>query len=193
MPSARSPLAELLADLRQALADLGARWYLFGAQAAIVHGTTRLTADVDITVQLPGALVDLIAGLGRAGFESRVEDVVVFAEANRVLPLVHARTRMPVDVVLAGPGLEELFLARAEERTIDDVTVPVATAEDVIVMKVLGGRAKDLEDVAAIVRAQRSKLDLTSVRDTLRQLEQALGRGALMAALEKILTGSSPR
>ena len=191
MPSARSPLAELLADLRQALAALGARWYLFDAQAAILHGATRLTADVDITVHFQGALVDLIAGLGRAGFEPRVEDLVAFAEANRVLPLVHARTRMPVDVVMAGPGLEELFLARAEERTIDDVTVPVAAAEDVIVMKVLGGRAKDLEDVAAIVRAQHSKLDLTSIRDALRQLEQALGRGDLMAELDRILAGSS--
>lgn len=193
MPCARSPLAELLADLRQTLADLGARWYLFGAQAAILHGAARLTADVDITVQLQGALVDLIARLGRAGFEPRVEDLVAFAEANRVLPLVHAPTRMPVDLVLAGPGLEERFLARAEERAIDDVTVPVAAAEDVIVMKVLAGRLNDLEDVAAIVRAQRGKLDLTSVRDALRQLEQALGRGDLLAELERIVAGSSQR
>ena len=47
----RSPVADLLADLSHALEGLGVRWYLFGAQAAIVHGAARLTADVDVTVQ----------------------------------------------------------------------------------------------------------------------------------------------
>lgn len=32
-----SPFAELLADLSACLSMLGARWYLFGAQAALVH------------------------------------------------------------------------------------------------------------------------------------------------------------
>lgn len=66
-------------------------------------------------------------------------NVAAFAEANRVLPLVHVRTRLPVDGVLAGPGLEDLFFARAEQRPIGDVTVPVASAEDVVSMKVPGG------------------------------------------------------
>ena len=189
MPGSRSPLADLLADLRQALAGVGARWYLFGAQAAILHGAARLTADVDITVD-PGARTagELAMALGAAGFEPRVDDVAAFAEANRVLPLVHARTRIPVDVVLAGPGLEDLFFARAEQRSIGDVTVPVACAEDIVTMKVLGGRAKDLEDVAAILRAQRGTLDLHRVRERLRQIEQALDRSDLVAALERIVT-----
>jgi hypothetical protein len=46
----------------------------------------------------------------------------------------------PLDVVLAGPGLEELFLARAESREIGGVLVPVATGEDLVAMKVLAGR-----------------------------------------------------
>ncbi len=195
VPASRSPLADLLADLRQVLAGVGARWYLFGAQAAILHGAARLTADVDITVD-PGTRTagDLAMALGAAGFEPRVGDVAAFAEANRVLPLVHARTRIPVDVVLAGPGLEDLFFARAEQRSIGDVTVPVASAEeDVVTMKVLGGRAKDLDDAAAILRAQRWTLDLHRVRETLRQIEQALDRSDLVAALERIVTQAGAR
>ena len=181
MPASRSPLADLLADLRQVLAGVGARWYLFGAQAAILHGAARLTADVDVTVD-PGARTagDLAMALGAAGFEPRVGDVVAFAQANRVLPLVHARTRIPVDVVLAGPGIEDLFFARAVQRSIGDVAVPVACAEDIVTMKVLGGRAKDLDDAAAILRAQRWTLDLHRVRETLRQIEQALRRSDLI-------------
>ena len=51
-----SPVAELLRDLASSLDALGIRWYVFGAQAAIVHGAARLTADVDVTVLLPTGL-----------------------------------------------------------------------------------------------------------------------------------------
>ncbi len=42
----RSPLAEALAALGRALGKLGLRWYLFGAQAALLYGAARLTADI---------------------------------------------------------------------------------------------------------------------------------------------------
>jgi hypothetical protein len=73
------------------------------------------------------------------------------------------------------------------------VTVPVASAEDVVTMKVLGGRAKDLDDAAAILRAQRRALDLDRVRETLRQIEQALDRSDLVAALERIVARADAR
>lgn len=117
MPSSPSPLAELLADLQRALGALGVRWYLFGAQAAILHGVARLTADVDVTVDLGSrSSHDLVTALAAAGFELRVADAEGFVESTRVLPLVHEPSRMPVDVVLAGPGLEELFFVRAPGR-----------------------------------------------------------------------------
>jgi hypothetical protein len=76
LPSPASPIVELLAELRQALARLGVRWYLFGAQAAILHGVDRLTADVDVTADPgPHPTARLVAGLGEAGFELRVADV----------------------------------------------------------------------------------------------------------------------
>jgi hypothetical protein len=42
---------ELLRDLSKVLARWG-RWYVFGAQAVIAYGLPRLSADVDVTVQL---------------------------------------------------------------------------------------------------------------------------------------------
>lgn len=52
MPSSTTRVTALLADLGKALAALRLRWYLFGAQAVIVHGAGRLTADVDVTLDL---------------------------------------------------------------------------------------------------------------------------------------------
>lgn len=192
MPSSSTPLAELLADLGRALAHLGVRWYLFGAQAAILYGVARLTADVDVTVDLASrSTTDLTAGLTRAGFELRISEAEAFAQRTRVLPFVHRRTRVPVDIVLAGPGLEELFFSRVRERRIGELRVPVASAEDLVTMKVLAGRPKDLEDVVAIARAHGGDLDLGHVRQMLRTLEKALDRDDLVRQLEGALTRAS--
>jgi hypothetical protein len=45
-----SELVETLRSLRASFDALGLRWYVFGAQAAILHGVARATADIDVTV-----------------------------------------------------------------------------------------------------------------------------------------------
>jgi hypothetical protein len=56
-----------------------------------------------------------------------------------------SRSGMGVDLVLAGPGPEELFFERAEDRVIEGVRIRVASAEDVVTMKLLAGRPKDVD------------------------------------------------
>jgi hypothetical protein len=188
--SSPQPVADLLADLARGLRALGVRWFLFGAQAAILHGAARLSADVDVTVDLGArSSRELVAALAREGFGLRVADAGGFVEATRVLPLVHLASRMPLDLVLAGPGLEEQFFTRVTERLVGRVRVPVVSAEDLVAMKVLAGRPRDLEDVAAIIRAHRD-LDVEGIRSTLRLLERALDRADLVVELERILAST---
>ena len=120
MPSALPPpIVEVFIQLRRAFAGLGVPWFLFDAQAAILHGGARLSADVDVTVDLgEQSSAELVGALAAAGFELRVSDIDGFVEAARVLPFVHRASRIPVDVVLAGPGIEEQFFAGVEEHVI---------------------------------------------------------------------------
>lgn len=187
----RSPVADLLADLAAALETLGIPWYLFGAQAAIVYGVPRLTADVDVTVKAPPAApaptwLTVLAG---HGLHLRFGDAA-FLEQTRVLPLVHGATALPVDLVLAGPGLEDEFLARAVEQTIDDVVVPVVEVSDLVILKVLAGRAKDLEDVAMLLRVQAGRIDHARVRHVLTMLQGALGQSDLVREFDRLRAAS---
>jgi len=192
VPSSPPPIADLLARLERAFARCGVRWFLFGAQAAILHGVARLSADVDVTVDLGArSRAELATALAEAGFDLRGADVAGVAETTRVLPFVHRASRIPVDVVLAGPGIEEQFFARVEERIVGDARVPVAAAEDLVVMKVLAGRARDLHDVAAIIRARRGTLDVPQIRVTLALLEGALDRRDLLSELDRLVTLAS--
>ena len=171
----RSPVAELLSDLATALDAADIDWYLFGAQAAILHGVARLTADVDVTVRLPGAMSNelLVSLLEQHDFQPRFRDRA-FVERTRVMRFTHAATALHVDVVLAGPGIEDRFFERVETRDVEGVRVRVVSAEDLVVMKVLAGRPKDVDDVRAIVAAQRDRLDVHYIDDTLTLLEAAL-------------------
>ena len=153
MPSPDTAPAELLSALSRALAALHAPWYLFGAQAAVVWGRPRLTADVDVTVRLDSDDPDtLVSALEASGFRLRASSSDDFVRRTHVLPFVYLPNGLPVDSVMAGPGLEELFLTRAVQVDVAGVTVPVISPEDLIVTKVLAGRPKDLEDIHGVLR-----------------------------------------
>lgn len=96
---------------------------------------------------------------------------------------VHLETGINADVVIGGPGIEESFRSRAELADLGGTVVPVAAAEDVVAMKILGGRSKDREDVVAIIAAQGPALNYDRIRATLELLEKALDRSDLVVEL----------
>jgi hypothetical protein len=182
-----SPDAEVYAALRRAFAPLGLRWYVFGAQAAILYGAARFTEDIDVTVDV-GALETsvLVAALEREGFAPRIHDKAFIAQ-TRVVPIVYAATNTPIDIVLAGPGIEELFFEGARQIEVEGEVVPVASPEDLVVMKVLSGRPKDLEDVVSVLAAQE-QFDEERARWLIGLLEQALDQSDLMPSFERCLS-----
>lgn len=182
-----SRVSETCGAVSRAFAALGLRWYLFGAQAVILHGARRNTADVDVTVDLGGrATTEIVAALGREGVVVRMPADEEFIRATRVLPMRHEATRMPVDVVLAGPGLEELFLSRTTLMAVGSLQIPVARLEDLVVMKILAARPQDLEDVARVL-AVHSDADVSAIRSLLGEIEEGVGQSDLVPAFEDAL------
>lgn len=174
---------EVLRAVAVAMRELDVRWYVFGAQAAIIWGSPRFSSDVDVTVEFvaPERVMDV---LRRHDFEV-LEDDPDFISRTRVIPVVHKPSGMPVDVVLAGPGLEDEFLARAIVRKVGGRNIPVMSPEDLIATKILAGRAKDLEDVRAVMRSRREELDVERICALLQLLEQVLTRGDLLSQFEE--------
>ena len=88
---------ELLAALAPVAQQWG-RWCVFGAQAVVVYGVPRLSADVDVTLALvPDAPERFARDMQAAGFSLRVSDPD-FVRRTRVMPFVHEPTGMPLDV-----------------------------------------------------------------------------------------------
>jgi hypothetical protein len=183
VPSPAGP-AELLADLAAALDTVGARWFVFGAQAALVWGRPRLTTDVDVTVKCSATTDHLVRALATRGFSPRIDATDAFIRTTRVVPLEHRTSGLALDVVLAGPGLEDLFLERAVPIDVAGTVVPFISPEDLIVTKLLAGRDKDIEDVRGVLSERGSALDADQIRATLALLEDALGQNDLMPVFD---------
>ncbi len=193
MPS----IAEYLVAIRAALTPLKLRWYVFGAQAVIAAGAVRQTADLDITTDdVPVA--QLLKALKSAGFRLRddidgLEDLI---EHHRILPLVHAKTGYQLDVVRAGPGPEQEMLARSIRRRVGRVQIPFVETNDLLVLKILAGREKDLEDVRSLLRSASKEIDVKVVRARLSELGALIDDSSLVALFEQQLRtveAKSPR
>jgi hypothetical protein len=108
------------------------------------------------------------------------------------MPFVHTSTAMPVDVVLASSGLEDLFLSRVRPLDIGGTIVPLLDIEDLLIAKVLAGRPKDIDDAQALWRVHGSRLDAGRIRSVLTELEEALSQSDLLPAFD-VVTGTSGR
>jgi hypothetical protein len=177
---------ELLTALSNVLTRWG-RWYVFGAQAVTAYGVLRLSADVDVTLQLnPDDPERFAHDMEAAGFALRVRDFD-FIRRSRVMPFVHLATAMPLDIVLAGSGLEDAFLERARATNIGGTTLPIIDPEDLVIAKILAGRPKDVEDARNLWRLRGHEFNLHRIREILRQLEEALGQNDLLRSLEAVV------
>ncbi len=113
-----------------------------------------------------------MTALRRHGLLPTIEDET-FVATTRVIPVAHRPTGLLVDIVLGGPGIEERFAANAEMVRVGRVAVPVATASHLVVMKVLAGRPKDLEDAALLLARRGGKISTGEIN---RLAESCLGR-----------------
>lgn len=180
-PAAREVLVALAP-----VASRWGRWYLFGAQAVVVHGVPRLSADLDITLALSPDAPDRFAqDMEAAGFILQVSDPA-FIRRTRVMPFIHHATGMPLDVVLAASGLEDDFLARAIDVDLDGTAVPVIHVEDLIIGKILAGRPKDIEDVRNLWHLHGATADRDRITQVLTMLEEALAQSDLVPAFEAV-------
>lgn len=184
-PSTTDAGAKLaLAAIAAAMKRLGAKWYLFGAQAVALHGAQRTTQDIDVTVLGERSTEDVVAALEKQGIVSRFSDRAFVAQ-TRVIPCDHPASGWKIDVVLGGPGLEELFASEAEPRKLGGITVPLVRIEHLITMKVFAGRPQDLADVARLLALKRP-VDLAAVKGLLSALEEGLSESGLVERLERL-------
>jgi hypothetical protein len=163
----------LFEPLFDALNAAGVRYVVVGGLATVLHGHARLTADVDLVIDLaPSEARKAIEVLTRFGLRARAPvDPLAFADASvrqgwvdqkgmRVFSLYDPSNPMrEVDLFAEHPiDFEELW-QRSEVITLTRTMVRIASLRDLIRLKRLAGRPQDLADVEALELILRRRED----------------------------------
>ena len=147
--------------------------------ANAIWGEPRATIDVDVTVSVnEDELRGTVPAISER-FRPAVADPVAFVEETRVLPLDTA-DGVRIDVIFALLPFELDAIRRARDVSIAGRTVRVVTAEDLVLMKIISERPRDLADAEAIVRRRAAALDRGYLEPRIRELASALDRAEIL-------------
>ena len=195
MPEPRE-LAPLLTILRHLVAWLQAgkvQGVVIGGVAASLWGRPRLTRDVDVLVLLEeGRWGEFLAAGAGHGFLPRRADALAFARETRVLLVRHGESGSDLDLVFGSLPFEKEAAIRAKWVDLGGVAIPLSSPEDLIIMKAVAHRPRDLEDIAAILAAQPG-LNVRRVRRWLREFSGALEMPEILNDLEALLSQRQKR
>jgi predicted nucleotidyltransferase len=96
---------------------------------------------------------------------------------------------MIVDMLVAVLPYEEPAIRRAEMIEVEGLSLPICTAEDLIIHKAIADRPKDWLDIEKILLRQGAKLDVEYVRSWLIRFAGALEKPTLVAHFDRLSKG----
>lgn len=168
----------LLEKIGAALDSAGVAYMIIGGQAVLLYGEPRLTRDIDITLGVSTDRLNDILGLLKRLHMIPLVVPETFTVRTMVLPCQDPTTGIRVDFIFSFSPYERIALKRVRAVRIGDTLVKFASPEDLIIHKIFAGRARDLEDVKAIL-SKNPSLDFRYVRKWLKRFSKDLGEAFL--------------
>ena len=188
------------ASLESALADLMG-WLdaahipsmIIGGVAASVLGRPRLTQDVDALAVLPEAdWAEAIRLAPQFNILSRIDNALQFAKRSRVLLMRHTTSRIDVDLTFGELPFERAAVANCENHDVGGIRVRLPRVEDLLVMKAIARRPKDVEDLQGLLAAH-PELDVTSARRWVREFAIAMSMPDMLREFDALLAQRPPQ
>jgi hypothetical protein len=170
---------EALVSLARRLDQHHIPYMIIGGLANAVWGEPRATLDIDATISADTSDANRIASLLGEDFRSLVSDPQAFAEETRVLPL-ESRAGIRIDLIFGLLPFERDAIERAKPVPVADQEIRFCTPEDLILLKIISKRDRDLTDVQGILRRRFPELDLEYLEPRIEELSTLLSRPEIL-------------
>ncbi len=166
-------------DLARFLSEQRFAYMVIGGMANAVWGVARATLDVDVTIWTDESSQPDVVAILAARYSCRVAEPLAFVQRTRVLPLVSTQG-VAIDVIFGLLPFEQMAVYRATTKHIQGYPIRFCTAEDLILMKIISDRPKDIEDARQVMRQQKGRLDLDYLLPRIQELSDLLARSDLL-------------
>jgi hypothetical protein len=187
IPESVTPLLAPLHALQNLISQFNDQGVIIGGVAASLLGTPRYTVDLDAVFLLGAeAIPRLLHKASAQGIEPRISDPIEFARKNRVLLLRHIASATDIDLSLGILPFEVEMVKRSSVHAVGSIRLRLPTPEDLIILKAVAQRPKDLEDIQAIA-ASHPNLDIERIRFWVEQFGEALELPDLWDSISRLL------
>jgi len=182
-----SSVTAALTDVMRWFADEEIRGVIVGGVAASILGRPRMTRDVDALILAEDTGWDrLVRSASSFGITPRIENAIDFAARTRVLLLRHDPSGVDVDVMLGALEFHNELVARSALVDLGVLQVRVPSPEDLVIMKAVARRPRDIADIESILMVDRV-LDLDRIRQKLREFSSLLDMPEIQEDFEELL------
>lgn len=178
---------DLIKRIAAELARRDIPYMIIGGQAVLHYGEARLTKDIDITLGVGVDKLPLIKDVVKAlGLRIETDKIDSFVKETMVLPTSEPKNGIRVDLIFSFSPFERAAVARAKVVMYDKTPVRFAGLEDLVIHKIIAGRARDIEDVNAIL-LKNPGYDKEHIRGWLVDFDKALDGKCLLKFDEIVL------
>jgi hypothetical protein len=157
-------------EFADAMSNAPVRYALIGGLAAGYRTHPRATRDIDFLLFVPQmALPPLLMDLARRGFD--FDELAVIREWTQHHMATISYHGIRVDLLKPVLPAYQHILDRATTETWLDHPIRVASAEGLILLKLLAFRTQDVLDIENLVAASGKNLDLDWIRNEWQTIE----------------------
>jgi len=143
---------ELLSDLNR----VGVRYVLVGGIALIRHGVVRMTRDIDVVLEPGCDNIERVRTLIAEWGATRPDGSPIPADTIAAGKSIHLATpHGHIDLLAeqASPLTFAELIARADVRRVDGVEAPICSLADLVALKRIASRERDLADLSELEAA----------------------------------------
>ena len=162
------------------------RYLIIGGIAAGTLGEPRTTADVDVDIIINKENIpDFLDKAKKDGFKVIKKRCLESAEQTGVFQ-IHLE-EFHVDFIIASTDLETMAFERAKTIKLYGTKALFPSPEDLILMKIIPGRQKDLLDAQGIIIRHEGKLDMQYLKTWAMKLSDEAQDMRIWQALNNLL------
>lgn len=181
------PFRATIEAVQRLLVKFDNQGVIIGGIAVGFLGRPRLTEDVDAMFLLSTQDIPKFLEAAKSeNIQPRIPNADEFARKNRVFLLQHIPSETNIDISLGIMPFEEEMVARGIVQSTSTLSVRLPTPEDLIIMKTIAHRPKDLEDIRTIVD-KNPELDIARIQQWVEQFAEVLEMPNLWEDIKNIL------